>query len=74
VLAWLVDRGRPERNPELGISGPARMGRPAPTERDAVAVFFLVSNYYYIPFEEHLLARKFGGQFEAYASKTGRWI
>jgi len=39
-----------------------------------VVVFLLVSNGYYIPFEEHMLAKKFGGQFEAYASKTRRWI
>jgi protein-S-isoprenylcysteine O-methyltransferase Ste14 len=39
-----------------------------------VAAFFLVSNCYYIPFEEHMLAEKFGGRFEAYASKTRRWI
>jgi protein-S-isoprenylcysteine O-methyltransferase Ste14 len=39
-----------------------------------VAVFFLVSNCYYIPFEEHMLAKKFGTGFEAYTSKTRCWI
>jgi protein-S-isoprenylcysteine O-methyltransferase Ste14 len=39
-----------------------------------MAVFFLISNCYYILFEEHMLAKKFGAQFEAYASKTRRWI
>ena len=39
-----------------------------------VAVFFLVSNCYYIPFEEHMLAKKFGKEFEAYTSRTRRWI
>jgi protein-S-isoprenylcysteine O-methyltransferase Ste14 len=39
-----------------------------------VALFFLAAELYYIPFEEHLLAKKFGKQFEAYKSKTRRWI
>jgi protein-S-isoprenylcysteine O-methyltransferase Ste14 len=39
-----------------------------------VVVFFLAAELYYIPFEERLLAKKFGKQFEAYTSKARRWI
>jgi protein-S-isoprenylcysteine O-methyltransferase Ste14 len=39
-----------------------------------VLFFFLVTDLYYIPFEERMLARKFGLQFVTYSLKTGRWI
>jgi protein-S-isoprenylcysteine O-methyltransferase Ste14 len=39
-----------------------------------VVMFFLVAERHYVPFEERLLAKKFGKQFEAYKSKTRRWI
>ena len=37
-------------------------------------VFFLVSNYHYIPFEEKAAAFIFGDDYDAYRRRVRRWI
>jgi protein-S-isoprenylcysteine O-methyltransferase Ste14 len=37
-------------------------------------LFFVVANWYYIPFEEKMLAKQFGQQFGDYRRRTRRWI
>lgn len=39
-----------------------------------VLLFWLVTNSWYIPFEERALRRKFGEDYAAYAKVTPRWI
>ncbi len=40
----------------------------------AVAIFFVVSNFYYIPLEEKKLQNKFGDTYINYKRKVRRWI
>lgn len=37
-------------------------------------LFFLVMNFRFIPFEERLLADRFGQEYEAYRKRVRRWI
>lgn len=46
----------------------------APWAFAAPALFFLVSNIWYIPFEERLLRDKFGNAYCAYLQTTRRWF
>ncbi len=39
-----------------------------------VVVFFLISDRWYIPFEERLLRERFGKQYEEYRARTRRWV
>ena len=39
-----------------------------------VMIFFLVADRGYIPYEENMLAQKFGQGFQTYQSKTRRWL
>lgn len=39
-----------------------------------VLVFFLTTNFWYIPYEEKVMEREFGDQYLAYKSKVRRWI
>ena len=39
-----------------------------------VAFFFLVADRGYIPYEETMLAQKFGRDFQAYQAQTRRWL
>jgi protein-S-isoprenylcysteine O-methyltransferase Ste14 len=39
-----------------------------------VIVFVLVSDRWYIPFEERMLSARFGWEFEAYKAMTRRWV
>jgi protein-S-isoprenylcysteine O-methyltransferase Ste14 len=39
-----------------------------------VGAFFLLTDLWYIPYEERVMYAKFGGQYEAYCSRTHRWI
>lgn len=39
-----------------------------------VGVFAIISDRWYIGFEERWLQAKFGQEFEAYASRTRRWL
>lgn len=39
-----------------------------------VATFFVVSNNWYIPFEEKMLATRFGTTYLSYQSRVRRWI
>ncbi len=36
--------------------------------------FFVLSERYYIPYEERAMLEKFGDQYKAYQSRTRRWI
>lgn len=37
-------------------------------------LFFIVANWWYIPFEEMKMAKVFGGAFTEYKSKVRRWL
>jgi protein-S-isoprenylcysteine O-methyltransferase Ste14 len=39
-----------------------------------VPIFVVVADRWYIPFEERMLQQKFGAEFDAYCSRTRRWI
>ena len=39
-----------------------------------VVIFVVVTDRWYIPFEERTLVERFGGQFQDYAARTRRWI
>ena len=39
-----------------------------------VLIFFLLANYWYIPFEENNLIKIFGLQYKEYKRKVRRWI
>ncbi|MWC30223.1 DUF1295 domain-containing protein [Paenibacillus sp. MMS18-CY102] len=39
-----------------------------------VVLFLVITNQWYIKFEEHALADKFGQEYEAYKASTRRWI
>jgi protein-S-isoprenylcysteine O-methyltransferase Ste14 len=39
-----------------------------------VVLFVAITDRWYIPFEERALVEKFGPEFQAYRSKTRRWI
>jgi len=39
-----------------------------------VALFFLLANFWYIPFEERTCEQKLGAEYLAYKKKTRRWI
>ncbi len=39
-----------------------------------VVIFVVITDRWYMPFEERMLAEKFGPEFEAYKSKTRGWI
>lgn len=39
-----------------------------------VVLFFLVANYWYVPFEEMRMRESFGATYEAYCARTRRWI
>jgi protein-S-isoprenylcysteine O-methyltransferase Ste14 len=38
------------------------------------ALFFAVTNAWYIPFEERAASTRFGGEFDAYSKRVRRWI
>ncbi len=37
-------------------------------------IYFIISNLWYIPFEEKAMALEFGDLYLSYKDKTGRWI
>jgi len=39
-----------------------------------VLIFFLTSNFWYIPYEEKIMAKEFGDEYKLYKSKVRRWI
>lgn len=39
-----------------------------------VIVFFLISNFWYIPYEEKAMEKEFGDEYRLYKSKVRRWI
>lgn len=39
-----------------------------------VFIFFMVSNFWYIPHEEKMMEKEFGAEYEKYKSKVRRWI
>ena len=39
-----------------------------------VLLFIIAANWWYIPYEENLLAAKFGSDYAAYKTATRRWI
>jgi protein-S-isoprenylcysteine O-methyltransferase Ste14 len=39
-----------------------------------VLIFMVAADRWYIPFEERMLRQKFGSTFDAYCSRTRRWI
>ncbi len=39
-----------------------------------VAIFFCVSNWWYIPFEEERMSAVFGEQFDTYKNNVRRWL
>lgn len=39
-----------------------------------VLIFFLISNFWYIPYEERRLEKEFGEEYKLYKSKVRRWI
>lgn len=39
-----------------------------------VLTFFLFSNFWYIPYEEKMMEKKFGSEYKSYKSKVRRWI
>ena len=38
------------------------------------AIFFLIMNYYFVPFEEKLMEQIFGKQYMDYKKKVRRWV
>ncbi|WP_275557288.1 isoprenylcysteine carboxylmethyltransferase family protein [Pseudoalteromonas sp. J010] len=38
------------------------------------AAFFLITDRWYIPYEERMMHAKFGREYEAYCRKVRRWI
>jgi len=39
-----------------------------------ILIFFLISNFWYIPYEEKTLKKEFGEEYVIYKSKVRRWI
>jgi len=39
-----------------------------------VLIFFLISNLWYIPYEEKIMEKEFGKEYKIYKSKVRRWI
>lgn len=39
-----------------------------------VLSFFLISNFWYIPYEERVMEQEFGEEYKLYKSKVRRWI
>ena len=39
-----------------------------------VLVFFLLSNYWYIPYEEGMMEQQFGEEYRSYKSRVRRWL
>lgn len=39
-----------------------------------IIIFFLVSNLYYIPYEEHAMNIRFGSEFEKYKKRVRKWL
>ncbi|MCG8328981.1 MAG: isoprenylcysteine carboxylmethyltransferase family protein [Chitinophagales bacterium] len=39
-----------------------------------VLIFFLFSNFWYIPYEEKMMEKEFGNDYKLYKSKVRRWI
>lgn len=39
-----------------------------------VLIFFLISNFWYIPYEEKNMEKEFGDQYKSYKSRIRRWI
>ena len=37
-------------------------------------IFILVTNYWYIPYEERTMEQTFGNEYKVYQSKVRRWI
>lgn len=37
-------------------------------------LFIIITNYYYIPFEERIMERTFENEYEKYKSKVRKWI
>ncbi|MBI3027458.1 isoprenylcysteine carboxylmethyltransferase family protein [Candidatus Woesearchaeota archaeon] len=37
-------------------------------------IFFLIMNYYFVPFEENLMKNLFGKKYLNYKKRVGRWI
>ena len=40
----------------------------------APLIFFLIMNYYFVPFEEKLMKELFGKKYLDYKKKVGRWV
>ena len=63
--------------PRLGLgwllSRPSR-SRAVALVAVTVVVFLVAADRWYIRFEERVLTESFGQQFEAYRSRTRRWI
>jgi protein-S-isoprenylcysteine O-methyltransferase Ste14 len=38
------------------------------------AIFFVIANWAFIPFEEEKMRRQFGAEFDAYVKRVRRWI
>ncbi|NMH87358.1 methyltransferase family protein [Flavivirga algicola] len=39
-----------------------------------ILIFFLISNFWYIPYEERSMEKEFGYEYKLYKSKVRRWI
>lgn len=39
-----------------------------------VLIFFLASNFWYIPYEEKVMEKEFGDEYRIYKSKARRWV
>lgn len=39
-----------------------------------ILIFFLISNFGYIPYEEKVMEKEFGDEYKLYKSKVRRWI
>jgi protein-S-isoprenylcysteine O-methyltransferase Ste14 len=39
-----------------------------------VALFFLVANFWYVPFEERAARAQFGDAYDAYRKRVRRWL
>ncbi len=39
-----------------------------------VLIFFLISNFWYIPYEEKIMENEFGNEYKIYKSRVRRWI
>ena len=40
----------------------------------APIIFFLIMNYYFVPFEENLLENLFGKKYLSYKKQVRRWL